>query len=166
MRKNGVSRKVEPGLLHLPMTLNFVTSWGKAALGGILMLICGAPLGWSFVKIRRAAREAFCATWNLGTNSAFALGSWKTLIELAGRRTFQMRLLVTSLQKFFTMFLLCLFEALDKKRTTGLIAHTIYAFMCRRFFVSPCRIRLSAGPGQGMSYPVDPLGIPQQIGDL
>jgi hypothetical protein len=32
--------------------------------------------------------------WNLGTNSAFALDQgklWKTLIELVGRRTFQMQ---------------------------------------------------------------------------
>jgi hypothetical protein len=34
---------------------------------------------------------ACSATWNLGTNSAFALWQRKTLIELAGRRTFRMQ---------------------------------------------------------------------------
>jgi hypothetical protein len=42
-------------------------------------------IGWS-------AWEAYSATWNLGTNSAFALGPRKTLIELAGRRTFRLKL--------------------------------------------------------------------------
>jgi hypothetical protein len=42
--------------------------------------------------IRRAAWEAWSATWNLGKNSAFALGPRKTLIELAtGHRTFRMQ---------------------------------------------------------------------------
>jgi hypothetical protein len=36
--------------------------------------------------------QACSATWNLGTNSAFALGPRKTLIKLAGRRTFRMQL--------------------------------------------------------------------------
>jgi hypothetical protein len=38
--------------------------------------------------------EACSATWNMGTNSVFALGPRKTtenLIELAGRRTFRMQ---------------------------------------------------------------------------
>jgi hypothetical protein len=45
-------------------------------------------------EVRRrtwAAWEACSATWNLGTNSAFALGPRKTLIELAGRRTLRMQ---------------------------------------------------------------------------
>jgi hypothetical protein len=49
----------------------------------------------SNITIGRAAWEAYSATWNLGTNSAFALGPRKTtetLIELAGRRTFRMQL--------------------------------------------------------------------------
>jgi hypothetical protein len=51
-----------------------------------------AILGRNFdVTIRRAACEACSATWNLGTNSAFDLGSRKTLIELSGRRTFRMQ---------------------------------------------------------------------------
>jgi hypothetical protein len=44
------------------------------------------------VIIGRAAWEACSATWNLVTNSAFALGprkTTKTLIELAGRRAFR-----------------------------------------------------------------------------
>jgi hypothetical protein len=46
------------------------------------------------VPIERAAWEACSATWNLGTNTAFTLGSGKTkksLIELAGRMTFRMQ---------------------------------------------------------------------------
>jgi hypothetical protein len=34
------------------------------------------------VSLERAACEACSVTWNLGTNSAFALGPRKTLIEL------------------------------------------------------------------------------------
>jgi hypothetical protein len=45
------------------------------------------PKGEIFgVTIGRAAREACSAMWNLGTNSAFALGPRKTLIEL-GKKT-------------------------------------------------------------------------------
>jgi hypothetical protein len=44
------------------------------------------------VIIGRAAWEASSVTWNLVTNSAFALGPRKTLIELAGRRTFRMQI--------------------------------------------------------------------------
>jgi hypothetical protein len=39
----------------------------------------------------RAAFGVCSATWNLGTNSAFALGPRKTLIELAGRMAFWMQ---------------------------------------------------------------------------
>jgi hypothetical protein len=43
----------------------------------------GAILGGNFdVTIGRAACEARSATWNLGTNSAFALGSRKTTENL------------------------------------------------------------------------------------
>jgi hypothetical protein len=45
------------------------------------------------VIIGRAVWEACSPTWNLGTNSAFALvpkKTWKTLIEMAGGRTFRM----------------------------------------------------------------------------
>jgi hypothetical protein len=47
----------------------------------------------SNITIGRAIWEASSATWNLGTNSAFALGPRKTLIELAGHRTFRMQLI-------------------------------------------------------------------------
>jgi hypothetical protein len=51
-----------------------------------------ATLGRNFnITIGRAACEACSATWNLGTNSAFAQGPRKTLIELPGRRTFRRR---------------------------------------------------------------------------
>jgi hypothetical protein len=50
------------------------------------------PMEGSHITIGRAACEACSATWNLGTNPAFALGPGKTLIELAGRRTFLSKL--------------------------------------------------------------------------
>jgi hypothetical protein len=43
------------------------------------------------VAIGRAACEACGATWNLGTNSAFALGPRKTTENLAGRKTFRIQ---------------------------------------------------------------------------
>jgi hypothetical protein len=42
------------------------------------------------VAVGRAACEA-CSALNLGTNSAFALGPRKTMLELAGHRTFRMQ---------------------------------------------------------------------------
>jgi hypothetical protein len=48
-----------------------------------LMLIWGATFGRNFdVNIGRAAWQTCSATWNLGTNSAFALGPRKTTEKL------------------------------------------------------------------------------------
>jgi hypothetical protein len=51
--------------------------------------------GEFFVNIGWAARDPCSVTWNLDTNSAFAVrteeNNGKTLIELAGRRIFRMR---------------------------------------------------------------------------
>jgi hypothetical protein len=44
------------------------------------------------VTIERAVRVACSETWNIGTNSASALGLRKTLIDLAGRRIFRMQI--------------------------------------------------------------------------
>jgi hypothetical protein len=68
---------------------------GGAALERNLVRHLRAILGRNFkLTIEKAAWEACSATWNLGTNSAFALEPGKprkTLIELAGRRTFRMQ---------------------------------------------------------------------------
>jgi hypothetical protein len=72
-------------LLHLSVVLNFVISLGggRTASGKILMLVWGATFGQNFdIKIGRAAREAPSAIWNLGTNSAFAVGPRKTTENL------------------------------------------------------------------------------------
>jgi hypothetical protein len=75
--------------------------------------------------------------------------------------------LIRSLQKVLTFFY---FGALDEKPRSVFVAYsiTIYSFMCQcQFFGSPCLLRLSVGPAQGVtSYGLDPLGIPHQIGDL
>jgi hypothetical protein len=47
-------------------------------------------LGRIFFTIARAACEACCARWNLCSNSAFAEGQRKNLIEFAAWRTFRM----------------------------------------------------------------------------
>jgi hypothetical protein len=62
------------------------------------------------------------------------------------------------------------FVALDEKQTTGSFAHpvTVHVFVCQcQFFVSPCRLRLPVGPGQGVtSCGLRRTGIAHQIGDL
>jgi hypothetical protein len=63
--------------------LNFDINLVRAAFGEILMLTWGATLGRNFdVNIRKAAWEACSAVWNLGTNSASALGPIKTTENL------------------------------------------------------------------------------------
>jgi hypothetical protein len=63
--------------------LNFYIILGRAAFGEIWILIWGAVLGRNFdVNIGRAAWEACSATWNLGTNTTFALGPRKTTENL------------------------------------------------------------------------------------
>jgi hypothetical protein len=75
--------KLSRVLLRSYTILNFVISFGRAALGEILMLIWGATFGRNLdVNIGRATWEAYSAMWNLGTNPAFALGPWKTTENL------------------------------------------------------------------------------------
>jgi hypothetical protein len=83
--RSGARREVEQSLMRSCAILNFDISLGRAAFGEIWILIWGggATLGRNFdVNIERAVWEACSATWNLGTNLAFALGPRKTTENL------------------------------------------------------------------------------------
>jgi hypothetical protein len=77
--RSRVRREVEQGLTVFDRNSEFLHLPWEGGIGESLMFTWGATFGWNIdFNIGRAVLEACSETWNLGTDSAFALGPRKT----------------------------------------------------------------------------------------